>query len=438
MIVEIEKARPSCRPSLDYNEGKVLHGVAELVAYANMEDISHEGIYSLFTRYENGTRYPVEEKSFHASVNPSATDPCKEEQVLEFISSLMAHLGYGNQPYLVYRHFDIEREHYHIVSVRVGKDGRKINNFYEKRRAAAFMRENARRFGFSVAEKGERVISSENLTDASGERPPLRFDVGKGVSSRMLGAYARALSYGFESFQQFSCILEDLGFRASLVSTDSRPCMALQGVDRKGTPSTEVLGERDLGEPLYRQYLTALTANRQAHSSRAKEKARVRGLVGFAFGISRSEGHFVNILKNKGISVHLSRTQESGEVFGITFVDHAARMVFKASEIRDVISVGMMREAVSSGMWRGEERGRSRSSYVRNSRAAAREDAVRLRDLQAGVVARVLRSVGQPEGASWSGRDRMDAESRRRQRDTEHYGAVDVSFEDRRYEEKLK
>ncbi len=37
MIVEIEQARPSCRPSLDYNEGKVLRGVAELVAYANME-----------------------------------------------------------------------------------------------------------------------------------------------------------------------------------------------------------------------------------------------------------------------------------------------------------------------------------------------------------------------------------------------------------------
>ena len=66
------------------------------------------------------------------------------------------------------------------------------------------------------------------------------------------------------------------------------------------------------------------------------------------------------------------------------------------------------------------------------------EDAVRLRDLRAGVVARVLKPVGQPEGASWSGRTRPDKEHKKSQFDSERAGAMDVSFEDRRYEEKLK
>ena len=70
MIVEIEQACPSCRPSLDYNEGKVLRGVAELIAYANMESTDSKYIYELFDRYEK-TRYYIAEKSFHASVNPS-------------------------------------------------------------------------------------------------------------------------------------------------------------------------------------------------------------------------------------------------------------------------------------------------------------------------------------------------------------------------------
>ena len=56
MIVEIESPRPSCRPSLDYNEGKVLHGVAELVGYANMESTDRKAVYDLFQRYER-TRY---------------------------------------------------------------------------------------------------------------------------------------------------------------------------------------------------------------------------------------------------------------------------------------------------------------------------------------------------------------------------------------------
>ncbi len=438
MIVEIENPRPSCRPSLDYNEGKVLQGVAELVAYANLEDITHDGIYSLFDRYENGTRYPVEEKSFHASVNPSVTDGCTEEQVLEFISCLMAHLGYGNQPYLVYRHFDIEREHYHIVSLRVDKDGRKINNYYEKRRTTAFMRENARRYGFSMAEKGTRVVTTGDLADSGPKGRPLRFNIRKGVSSQMLSAYSAAIGYDFDSFQQLSCILEDLGFRAVLVQTDRRPYMTLQGLDRNGKPATEALSETDLCEPLYQKCLGAASANRQTHSRRAREKERLRSLVGFAFDLSRSEGHFVNILKNKGISVHFSRTAQDGEVFGITFVDHSTRTVFKASELRDVISVRKIREALANGKWRPEDRGYGRSACVKSSRAAARDEAVRLRDLHAGVVARVLRPVGQPKGASWSGRSSENEEQRKARRDGERSGAMDVSFEDRRYEEKLK
>ena len=147
---------------------------------------------------------------------------------------------------------------------------------------------------------------------------------------------------------------------------------------------------------------------------------------------------FVNILKNKSIAVHFSRTAQEGEVFGITFVDHSTRTVFKASELRDVISVGKIREALASGKWRSEDRGYGRSACVKSSRAAAKEEAVQLRDRQAGVVARVLRPVGQPKGASWSGRSREDEEQRKARRDAERSGAIDVSFEDRRYEEKLK
>ena len=97
-----------------------------------------------------------------------------------------------------------------------------------------------------------------------------------------------------------------------------------------------------------------------------------------------------------------------------------------------------LQEAVSSGKWRQEDKGRARSGYVRSSRAAAKEDAIRLRDLHAGVVARVLRPVGQPQGASWSGKTRPTDEQRREKWDEGRAGAMDVSFEDRRYEEKLK
>ena len=61
-----------------------------------------------------------------------------------------------------------------------------------------------------------------------------------------------------------------------------------------------------------------------------------------------------------------------------------------------------------------------------------------MRDLRAGVVARVLRPVGQPKGASWSGKVKPDKDQLRAKFDEERAGAMDVNFEDRRYEEKLR
>ena len=436
MIVEIEKPRPSCRASLDYNEEKVLHGVAELVGYANMESTDREAVYALFERYER-TRHYVKEKSFHASVNPSPEDTCSEDDVLSFISALMDHLGYGSQPYLVYRHFDIEREHYHIVSVRSDRNGRKINNYYEKRRAMAFMKDVAARYGFSLAERGSHVAVKEDIGKGMVSKTA-RFDQRKCVSRQMKDIFRTALAYDHSSFRQLAAILGDYGLKASVVEGEGGPSIVLQGLDRKGNPVTEPIPESVLGDPFYGRASLVWDENRRCHGRRAREKERVRSLVGFAFGISRSERHFVNILRNKGIFVHLSRTSDTGDVFGITFVDHSTRTVFKASEMRDVISVWMMREAVATGRWRMEERGHGKNVYVKSMRESARLDAMALRDLHVGAVARMLKGVGQPRGASWSGRTVSDQDRKKAQRDAGKAGAMDVNFEDRRYEEKLR
>ena len=153
-------------------------------------------------------------------------------------------------------------------------------------------------------------------------------------------------------------------------------------------------------------------------------------------GHPRQFGHVVGSL-GPGIAVHFSRTPDTGEVFGITLVDHATRSVFKASDLRDVLSVGKMRQAVSSGKWRAEERGHSYSLYVKAVRATAHSDAVRLRDLRAGVVARLLRPVGQPVGASWNGRPRKDRDQREAELDAGRTGGLSASFVDHRFEDRL-
>ncbi len=39
-------------------------------------------------------------------------------------------MGYGNQPYIVFKHKNIDWKHLHLVSLRIDENGRKIKDSY--------------------------------------------------------------------------------------------------------------------------------------------------------------------------------------------------------------------------------------------------------------------------------------------------------------------
>lgn len=439
MIVEIETPKDSCTLALDYNEGKVDRGVAELIAAHGVPNLEREAIYELFARYERSQVYPVREVSFHASVNPSEADQCNEEDIIRFVAELMEAIGLGNQPYLVYRHFDIDRIHYHIVSIRIDESGHKINNYYEIKKASAFIRTVADKYHFHVVSKGEHVMSKRNISKNEGKQKQHSFSSQKGdTDSQLKEVFSYALTYDFDGFSQFACIMRDLGVNVEQVrdSNEDGMILTLQGLYETGRPCTKIRTERELGVPMSEQLATAAVANKQSHHIRRREKDRLSGLVSAAFKYSKSEAHFENILRNKGVGVHLSKTS-SGEVFGVTFVDHLTRCVFKASEMPGVISVDMMREAVDSGHWRALDRGSSRNSYIREKRDESREAAQTLRNINEGIVTRILKPVGQPKGNSWNNKTKKTKEQLKEEFELDRSGAADVSFEDKTYDERL-
>ena len=68
---------------------------------------------------------------FHVSLNPAPEDKLTDEQLREVAREYMERMGYGNQPYIVFKHKDISREHLHIVSLRVDENGHKISDSYD-------------------------------------------------------------------------------------------------------------------------------------------------------------------------------------------------------------------------------------------------------------------------------------------------------------------
>ena len=58
-----------------------------------------------------------------------------DSQLSDIAREYMRKLGYGDQPYLVYKHEDIDRHHIHIVGLRVDENGKPLNDRFEHRRS---------------------------------------------------------------------------------------------------------------------------------------------------------------------------------------------------------------------------------------------------------------------------------------------------------------
>lgn len=163
MVIVIHQAA-STQNTLFYNERKVKEGKATFYNSRNTPS-ANPFIYSsqhrnqIFKRIEDSNTR-VKNKGLHISFNPTINDMVRlgEKGIRTEINRLMEHLGYGNQPYFVYKHADIDRVHFHIVSTRIDKQsGKKINDSYEKEKVQKFIKELEQTYKLTKDEPQEKI-----------------------------------------------------------------------------------------------------------------------------------------------------------------------------------------------------------------------------------------------------------------------------------------
>lgn len=125
--------------ALAYNQTKVEEGHAKILD-ANLLPYPEDGRFRMGETMEAFTawlpsHYRTEKPVIHISLNPHPDDVLTDGQLAAIGREYMEKLGYGNQPFLIFKHTDIDRHHIHIVSLRVDSGGRKIFDRFEHRRS---------------------------------------------------------------------------------------------------------------------------------------------------------------------------------------------------------------------------------------------------------------------------------------------------------------
>ena len=324
MVIVIADAASSVSVTVGYNEQKVSGGTASVAYCSNIEDKSDP--MKTFQQYENAS-VRTEKLSFHANINPASGEKLDKDKMIEFVKEYMEGMGYGDQPYILYKHNDIDREHYHIVSVRVDKNGKKINDSFEGRRSAKLLKKLAKKYGFTVGK-----ATDFRKSDAINVR---RFDPKKPNYSGQIESLMRdVMKYHFTTVNQFQKAMRSLGVEMVFKSRCGRTEISFYGLDPStGKRCTGRIKEKNLDTPVYEQIL--LRSFDCEKNKCNDERQRTGKVVQFYFENATSERHFRSLLAKFGISVEFSRNSE-GRIFGATFIDHEQQCCFKASELKGI------------------------------------------------------------------------------------------------------
>ncbi|HEY4064964.1 MAG TPA: relaxase/mobilization nuclease domain-containing protein [Puia sp.] len=123
------KMTASISEALTYNEQKISHGKAECLLAENfIKDLPALGREDILFRFDQ--RISLNERSvlniFRDTVTFSPEEKIENVTMQVLAKRYMEGIGFGDQPYLVYRHHDTAHPHMHIVSTNVRADGNLI------------------------------------------------------------------------------------------------------------------------------------------------------------------------------------------------------------------------------------------------------------------------------------------------------------------------
>lgn len=147
--------------SVEYNSNKVDKGKGELMLVKNLSqmgninNISSESIKNYLKAVSN-TNKRVKKPQFHCAISCKGKEFDKKELTV-IAEKYMDKMGYSKQPYLVIFHNDTANNHIHIVSTRIGKDGKKINDSNERYRSKTAIKE--------ILEKDYNIKKDNNLKE---------------------------------------------------------------------------------------------------------------------------------------------------------------------------------------------------------------------------------------------------------------------------------
>ena len=264
---------------------------------------------------------------FHCSLNPHPDEKLSDETLTQIAKEYMEALGYGNQPYIVFKHSDIAREHIHIVSLRVDGEGKKINDRFEKRKSKQIT---------DTLERKYNLIPSSKVSEKVVTETP-KVDTIKGNIKEQVANVVRMVlkHYKFCSLGELNAILSKYNLAVEEVKTEFRgkkyDGLVYVPTDDKSNKVSTPIHASDIGRGVG---YTAIQNRIQKSKQTVKPLIpTIRNKVLQTMRTSpNTEKELRQRLEEQGLRVVI-RKNDNGRIYGITFIDDEQGVALNGSRL---------------------------------------------------------------------------------------------------------
>ena len=335
-MVAVIKTGHSIHRILNYNENKVKEGVAECISAANYpieaEKLSfNQKLNRLLNQValnENVTR-----NSVHVSLNFDPSEKISNVQLKKIADTYMQKIGFGEQPYLTYQHFDAGHPHIHMVSIKVKADGSRIDT---------------QNIGRNQSEKARKEIEIEHGLVKAENMKMKEYEVksaytqkvqyGKSESRRAIANVLEAVlnTYKFTTLPELNAVLQQYNVFADRGRESSRVYqhqgLLYRILDERGNNVGVPIKASSFHNKPTLTFLKERFALNEA--ARLPFRGRIKNAIDLAL-LRQPELSLPNLMKElekQGINAVLRKNAE-GIIYGITYIDHQTKCVFNGSDL---------------------------------------------------------------------------------------------------------
>ena len=333
--------------ALYYNKEKVDKDEAEVLLWQKMLEpfdkygrMDVDACMDSFRPYLEANRRTTS-TVFHASLNPSPEDRLTDEQLREIAQEYMQKMGYGDQPYIVFKHKDIDREHLHVVSLRVDEQGRKLPHDFEARRSMEILRDLECKYGLQPSVKGQELTDREGLRKVNYPEGNVKQQISSVVRSCLR-------NYKCSSYGEFRTLLERFN-----VSVEERTG-TIGGRNYAGIIYGALTDDGyGIGTPIKSSRIGKDVGYKalQKYYEKSKEKLRENGAldqlrqtVKGAMSPHNTRDEFRQLLKADNIDA-IFRINPAGRIYGVTFIDHNSGIVANGLVLGKEFSANVFNES---------------------------------------------------------------------------------------------